>query len=433
MEKFLSKNFFNPEAAKLSFYEKNEGYSMLKKALTMKPQEITDVVKASGLRGRGGAGFATGVKWGFVPKDTKKPVYLCINCDESEPGTFKDREIVTWDPHMLIEGIAIAAFALNSHHSYIYFRGEYTHESKIFEKALHEAYAAGYLGKNICGSGFDLELVIHLGAGAYICGEETALIESLEGKRGYPRLKPPFPAIEGLFQSPTIVNNVETLINLPPILKNGSAWFRKFGTEKAPGTRLFAVSGHVQKPGTYECEININLLQLIEIAGGLFPGRKLKAVVPGGASAAVLKADECDVAMDFESLAQKGTMAGSGAVVVMDDTTDMVAALRTLTDFFAHESCGQCTPCREGSGWIGKMIRRIEAGEAHSKDLAMLMDICDNMKGKTVCVFSEALAAPVESFIIKFKDEFLARMNNVIVAPVSTISLSTFQSLPVIS
>lgn len=428
MEKILSNNFFNPEAAKLSFYEKNDGYKMLKKALKMKPQEITDLVKASGLRGRGGAGFATGVKWGFVPKDTKKPVYLCINCDESEPGTFKDREIVTWDPHLLIEGIAIAAYALNSHQTYIYFRGEYTYESKIFQKAMDEAYAAGILGKGICGSNFDLELVVHLGAGAYICGEETALIESLEGKRGYPRLKPPFPAVEGLFQSPTIVNNVETLANLPAILKNGADWFKQWGTEKASGTRLFAVSGHVQKPGTYECPINVNLLELIEVAGGLFPGRKLKAVVPGGASAAVLKADECDVDMDFESLAKIGTMAGSGAVIVMDDTTDMVAALRTLTDFFAHESCGQCTPCREGSGWTAKMIRRLEAGEGTAKDLAMLMDICDNMKGKTVCVFSEALAAPVESFITKFKEEFLARMKNI---PVTSAN-PTYQSLPVV-
>lgn len=405
---------------------------MLKKVFKMKPAEITETVKASGLRGRGGAGFPTGMKWTFVPKDTKKPVYLCINCDESEPGTFKDREIVTWDPHLLIEGIVIAAYALNSHQSYIYFRGEYTYESEVFQKAIDEAIEKNYLGKNILGTGFDLNIVVHLGAGAYICGEETALLESLEGKRGYPRLKPPFPAVEGLFQCPTIVNNVETLANLPAIMKNGPQWFKQWGTEKASGTRLFAVSGHVQKPGVYECEINVNLLKLIEIAGGLFPGRRLKGVIPGGASAAVLSAEECDVDMDFESLAAKGTMAGSGAVIVMDDTTDMVAVARTLTDFFAHESCGQCTPCREGSGWVAKVFRRLEAGQGTAKDLEMLLDVCDNMKGKTVCVFSEALAAPVESFIKKYRNEFIQRVKIDTRATIVSQS-SNSNSLPVIS
>lgn len=430
MEKILSKNFFNAEAAKLSFFEGNGGYEILKKTFKMKPAEVTDLVKASGLRGRGGAGFSTGTKWTFVPKETKKPVYLCINCDESEPGTFKDREIVTWDPHLLIEGIVIAAYALNSHQSYIYFRGEYKYEAEIFRKAVEEAYAKNYLGKNIQGSGFDLELVIHMGAGAYICGEETALIESLEGKRGYPRLKPPFPAVEGLFQSPTIVNNVETLANLGAIVRNGADWFKQWGTPKASGTRLFAVSGHVQKPGTYECPVDVNLLELIELAGGLFPGRKLKAVIPGGASAPVMKADECNTSMDFDNLAAIGTMAGSGGVVVMDDTTDMVSALRTLTDFFGHESCGQCTPCREGSGWIAKVVRNIEAGNGSPKDLDMLMDVCDNMKGRTVCVLSDAIAGPVESFIKKFREEFLSKMK--IQTTIVSVS-SSMQSLPVIS
>lgn len=432
MEKILSKNFFNPEARSVSFFEKNGGYEMLKKTFAMKPGEVTDLVKASVLRGRGGAGFSTGMKWSFVPKDSKKPVYLCINCDESEPGTFKDREIITWDPHLLIEGIVIAAYALNSHQAYIYFRGEYRHESEIFRKAVEEAYAKNYLGKNILGTGFDLELVIHMGAGAYICGEETALIESIEGKRGYPRLKPPFPAIEGLFQSPTIVNNVETLANLGAIVRNGADWFKQWGTAKASGTRLFAVSGHVQKPGTYECPVNVNLLELIEIAGGLFPGRTLKAVIPGGASAAVMTAEECNTPMDFESLAAIGTMAGSGGVVVMDDTTDMVSALRTLTDFFGHESCGQCTPCREGSGWIAKVVRNIEAGNGSPKDLEMLLDVCDNMKGKTVCVLSDAIAGPVESFIKKYRKEFLAKMK-VQTTVISVSTPSTIQSLPVIS
>lgn len=430
MEKILSKNFFNPEARHITFFEGNGGYEMLKKTFKMKPSEVVDLVKASGLRGRGGAGFSTGTKWTFVPKDTKKPVYLCINCDESEPGTFKDREIVTWDPHLLIEGIVIAAYALNSHHAYIYFRGEYRYEAEIFNKAVEQAYAKNYLGKNIQGSGFDLELVTHMGAGAYICGEETALIESIEGKRGYPRLKPPFPAVEGLFQCPTIVNNVETLANLGAILRNGADWFKQWGTPKASGLRLYAVSGHVQKPGTYEAPVDINLLKLIEMAGGLFPGRKLKAVIPGGASAPVLKADECDTTMDFENLASIGTMAGSGGVVVMDDTTDMVEALRSLTDFFGHESCGQCTPCREGSGWIVKVIRNIEAGNGSPKDLDIVLDICDNMKGKTVCVFSDAMAGPVESFTKKFRDEFLSRMK----VKATVVSMSApIQSLPVIS
>jgi NADH-quinone oxidoreductase subunit F len=314
---------------------------------------------------------------------------------------------------MLLEGTAIACYALGVHTAYIYLRGEFMNEGKILLKAIKEAKKSNYLGKKVLGSEFDVDVVIHMGAGAYICGEETALIESLEGKKGQPRIKPPFPAVEGLFKSPTIVNNVETLANLPQIILHEPKWFRKWGTEKAPGLRLFAVSGHVQKPGVYELPLNIPLLELItEHAGGLYPGRRLKAVIPGGASAAVLRAEECDVTMDFEALAARGTMAGSGAVIVMDDSTCMVKVLQVLSSFFAHESCGQCTPCREGSTWVSKIIDQLAEGKGNEKDFDLLYDICDNMKGKTICVFSDAAAAPVESILKKFREEFVDHLRN---------------------
>ncbi|MCB0271494.1 MAG: NADH-quinone oxidoreductase subunit NuoF [Bdellovibrionales bacterium] len=413
MEKILSKHFNQVEARAIDVSIANGRYSRVAKALSMKPDEITSVIKESGLRGRGGAGFPTGVKWGFVPKGTQKPVYLCINADESEPGTFKDREILKWDPHLLIEGIIISSYALGCHTCYIYIRGEYNDEALILEKAIDEAYEKKYLGKNIAGKGFDLNVYVHRGAGAYICGEETALLESLEGNRGYPRLKPPFPAVEGLWKCPTIVNNVETIANVGPIIEHGAAWYKQWGSEKCPGTRLFAVSGHVQKPGVYEAANDIRLLDLIEMAGGLRSGRKLKAVIPGGASAPVLPAHLCDIKMDPESIAQAGSMAGSSAVMVLDDSTDMVSACRTLTDFFAHESCGQCTPCREGSPWLAKLIRRIDQGEGKASDLDLLLEITKNAVGRTICVFSEANAAPVQSFIKYFSDEFLARMKHI--------------------
>lgn len=407
MDRIVTQNFDLPNSHQLSVYEKTGGYEGLRKAIKMKPADVTNLVKDSGLRGRGGAGFSAGMKWTFVPKDTTKPVYLCVNADEGEPGTFKDRQVILKDPHRLIEGIVIASYALGVKTTYVYMRGEFVFEGERFMAALAEAKAKGFAGKNILGSGYDLDIHLHMGAGAYICGEETALIESLEGKRGLPRLKPPFPAIEGLFRCPTIVNNVETLANIPSILVNGPQWFRKWGTEKAPGMRLFAVSGQVQKPGVYELPLNVSLMELITVhAGGLFPGRRLKAVIPGGASSAVLRADECDVTMDFEALAAKGTMGGSGAVIVMDDTTCMVKVLRILSAFFAHESCGQCTPCREGSSWLARIIEKLEAGEGSEADLTLLFDITDNMKGKTICVFSDAAATPVESIVKKFREEF---------------------------
>lgn len=427
MDKILSHNFGNPQARTLSFYQEHGGYAQLPKVLKMNPQDITDVVKASGLRGRGGAGFPTGVKWNFIPKDNDKPVYLCVNADESEPGTFKDREILRWDPHLMLEGIIISAYALGSHTAYIYIRGEYAQEADIVQRAIDEAYDANLLGTDIVGSGFDLEVTVHRGAGAYICGEETALLESLEGNRGYPRLKPPFPAVEGLWKCPTIVNNVETLANVGPIIQNGAQWYRQWGTEKCPGMRLLAVSGHVQKPGVYECPNDINLMDLIELAGGLLPGRSLKGVIPGGASAPILPAHACNIAMDPESIAQAGSMAGSAAVMVLDDSTDMVKACRTLTDFFAHESCGQCTPCREGSPWLAKIIRRFDEGQGRTEDLTLLMDITHNAVGNTICVFSEANAAPVQSFLTHYKQEFLDR----IPAPSST-QTSSSERLPVL-
>jgi len=411
-KKILTKNFNLENSHLLKTYESVEGYEGLKKALALKPEEVTQIVKDSGLRGRGGAGFPTGMKWTFLAKNTGKPAYLCVNADEGEPGTFKDREILRKDPHMLIEGIVIASYALGIHTAYVYMRGEFMKEGETLLQAIKEAREKKYVGKNVLGTDFDLEIYLHMGAGAYICGEETALLESLEGKKGQPRIKPPFPAVEGLFKCPTIVNNVETLANVPHILLNGAKWFRQWGTEKAPGMRLFAVSGHVQKPGVHEWPLNTSLTELIERAGGLFPGRRLKAVIPGGASSAVLRAEECDVTMDFETLASKGTMAGSGAVIVMDDTTCMVKVLRVLSDFFSHETCRQCTPCREGSTWVARVIRNLENGEGTEKDLELLFDICDNMKGKTICVFSDAAAAPVESIISKFREEFIEHFHD---------------------
>ncbi len=420
MEKILTKNFELKNSHTLEVYESTGGYAGLRKALSMKPKEIQEEVKDSGLRGRGGAGFPTGIKWGFVPPNTTKPIYLCVNADEGEPGTFKDREILLRDPHRLIEGIVIASFALNVHTAFVYFRGEFVLERKRFDEALEEATRKHFVGKNILGKKYDLEIISHMGAGAYICGEETALLNSLEGYRGLPRIKPPFPAVEGLFECPTIINNVETLANIPFIVEKGAKAFRKFGTEKSTGTRLFAVSGHVQKPGVFELPINVSLMDLIhDHAGGLKPGRRLKAVIPGGSSAPVLRADECDVKMDYESLAEKGTMAGSGAVIVMDDTTDMVKALRILMEFYAHESCGQCTPCREGCRWLLNLVQRLDRGEARPKDLDLLFEICKQMKGKTICVFSEAAAAPIESFVTKFREEFVAKISETKTLPIA--------------
>lgn len=408
MEKILTENWKLKDSHTLKVYQSTGGYQTLDKLFQMSRDQVIEEVKNSGLRGRGGAGFSTGMKWSFIPKDSPKPRYLCINADESEPGTFKDRYILELNPHQLIEGAIICCYAVGAKTAYCYIRGEFTFPLKRFEEAVQEAYEAGLLGKNIKGSGFDLDLHVHRGAGAYICGEETALLESLEGKRGYPRLKPPFPAVVGLFGCPTVINNVETLAAVPYILQKGAAAYRKFGTEKSPGTKLFSVSGHVNKPGNYEIPLGYSLKKLIyEDCGGMKNGKTLKAVIPGGSSVPVLTRQEAEeVNLDYESLQAKGSMLGSGGVIVIDETVCMVKSLLNLAHFYAHESCGQCSPCREGTGWSRKVLERIEAGQGEEKDLNLLLEIADNMAGKTVCVLSDALAMPIVSYIQRFRNEF---------------------------
>ena len=393
-------------------YVAGGGYIAAKRALSsMKPEQIIDEVMTSNLRGLGGAGFPTARKWSFIPKNSPKPKYLVVNGDEGEPGTFKDRYILERDPHALLEGMIIAAYAIGSHKAYVYIRGEYFRSAQRFDRAVQEAYAHDWLGKNIQGSGFDLDVVIHRGAGAYICGEETALLSSLEGGKGFPKLKPPFPAISGLFQCPTIVNNVETLACVPFILREGAERFAGIGTPKQGGTRLFCVSGHVNRPGVYEASVSVTLRELIEgHAQGVRGGRTLKAVIPGGISAKVLTAAEIDVPMDFDSLMAAGSMAGSGGVIVMDDTTCMFEALQSAAKFFAHESCGQCSPCREGTGWVYRILRRIAEGKGRLQDLDDLLGIARDMEGKTICVFADAAAWPIQSYIAKFREDFEAHI-----------------------
>ncbi len=413
-EPILTKYRHEKDSHTIDFYRGHGGYEQAKKAIhDWAPDDLIEEVKKSNLRGRGGAGFPTGVKWSFVPKQTDKPKYLAVNADESEPGTFKDRVIMETDPHLLLEGIMISCWAVGINTAYIYIRGEMVHGYNQLVSACKEAYAAGFLGKGIFGSDFELDVTVHRGAGAYICGEETGMLTSLEGERGQPKLKPPFPAIEGLFGCPTVVNNVETLANLPFILEKGADHFRSIGPEKSPGPKLFCVSGHVEKPGTYELPMGVNLLTLInEHCGGVWKGRKLKAVIPGGSSAHVLHADECDVNMDIESLAAGGSMLGSAGVIVMDETTDMVDALLNIMKFYHHESCGQCTPCREGTGWLEKIVHRLHQGRGRKEDLDVVFDVCDRMIGKTICVLADAAAFPAMSFIDKFRDEFLAKCTN---------------------
>jgi NADH-quinone oxidoreductase subunit F len=410
--RILTKNMHVADLPQIKVYESLGGYAGLAKALReYQPDQVTDIVKKSGLRGRGGAGFPTGMKWGFVPKASGKPVYLCVNADESEPGTFKDRVIIEKDPHQLIEGVVISAYALGCHRAFIYIRGEFVYGAEVLNKAIAEAYEKGYLGKNILGSGFDCDLMVHRGAGAYICGEETALLESLEGKRGHPRLKPPFPAVVGLYGSPTVINNVETLANVSHIINNGAEWYASIGVDRNAGTRLFGVSGHVQKRGVYELPMGVPLRELIyDHCGGMRDGRKLKAIVPGGSSVPVMTADQVDVALDFDSIAKAGSMLGSAGVIVMDDSTCMVKAALRLSKFYAEESCGQCTQCREGTEWMHRILTRLENGSGKRGDLELLLDICTNMKGRTICPLSDAAAMPIESYIQKFYDEFAAHI-----------------------
>ena len=413
----------------LAMYETEGGYDQLKKAVGMEPGAITDEVKKAGLRGRGGAGFPAGVKWGFLPPNNDKPVYLICNADESEPGTFKDRYIIHQDPHQLIEGMAIACFAVGANLAYIYIREEFPEGAQTLEKAIEEAHEKGYLGKNVLGSGFDLEIYVHRGAGAYICGEETGLIESLEGKRPYPRIKPPyFPAAMGLYLCPTIVNNVETLCHVKHILELGGEEWSKIGTPNNTGTRILCVSGDVKKPGYYEVEVGtVTMGELInDLCGGLNEGRSLKAVIPGGSSAKVLRADEVftvgrgddareltiwDIPMDFDTLAACGSMAGSGGVIVIDDSRSISWVLNNINNFYAHESCGQCTPCREGSLWMKKITDRVVAGNASPSDIDTLDNVARNIDGRTICAFGEACSWPTESFIDKFRDELVSDTN----------------------
>ena len=407
--RMISEHFGDPEARTLAGWEARGGYRALKKALEMSRADLISEVKSSGLRGRGGAGFPTGVKWSFMPQNSGKQHYLLCNADESEPGTFKDRELMRWTPHQLIEGCLIGAYAIQATHAYIYIRGEFFEAAQIMARAIEEAYAAGYAGEDACGSGSTLDITLHLGAGAYICGEETGLMNSLEGRRGEPRLKPPFPAVSGAFAKPSTINNVETLCAVPHIVNNGGEWYRQWGTEKSPGTKLFCVSGHVQRPGNYEVPLGFNFREFIyEVCGGPPLGRTLKAVIPGGSSVPIMTADEINVGMDYEALAAAGTMLGAGSVIVMDDTTDIVKQVRRMVDFYAHESCGQCTPCREGTAWAAKTLRRIENGWGTEADLDTLLDISDNMAGKTICVLSDAAAAPIVSSVQKFREEYVA-------------------------
>jgi NADH-quinone oxidoreductase subunit F len=401
-----------PNSHTIATYLAAGGYEGLRKALAMPPDAVTKEVADSELRGRGGAGFPTGRKWGFVPKDHPGPRYLICNADESEPGTFKDREIMEFDPHMVIEGIAIASYAIRANTAYIYIRGEFVRWTKILEAALGEARAKGFVGKNILGSGFDLDVWVHRGAGAYICGEETALLESLEGKRGFPRLKPPFPAVVGVFGMPTVVNNVETLACVPHIITRGAHWFASIGRPRNTGPKLFSVSGHVNKPGVYELPLGVTFREIIfEHCGGIRGGRKLKAFFPGGSSAPIMTAAEVDVQADFDACAQAGTMLGSGGVIVLDDTVDMVEVADNVARFYAHESCGQCTPCREGADWCVDILDRMLAGHARAADPETLLRICRfSSNGMTICPLGDAFALPISSIVNKFAGEFEKRV-----------------------
>ncbi|TEU04717.1 MAG: NADH-quinone oxidoreductase subunit NuoF [Candidatus Aminicenantes bacterium] len=409
-EKVLTQHFGLKNVYQIDEYIKQGGYEAVKKALKLKPEEILEEMKKANLRGRGGAGFPAGVKWGFVPK-VDKPKYLCVNADEGEPGTFKDRYIMSHNPHMLLEGIIITSYCVGIHSAYIYIRGEYEAVALRLEEAISEAYDKGYLGKNILNSGFDLDVSVHRGAGAYICGEETALLESLEGKRGNPRLKPPFPASVGLFQCPTVINNVETLSNIPQIILNGADWFTGKGLPKDGGTRIFGVSGMVEKPGIYELPIGTNLKDIInKHAGGMKQGKKLKAVIPGGMSAPVLKADEIDIPMDFDSLVNAESMLGSAAIIVIDTGTSMLDVLKAVTKFYSHESCGLCTPCRIGTSWINKIVKRMAEGKGSKKDIDDIVRLASNILGKTLCPLGDAAAMPILSIAKKFRKELESRL-----------------------
>ncbi|HHL40402.1 MAG TPA: NADH oxidoreductase (quinone) subunit F [Deltaproteobacteria bacterium] len=407
MEKVLLRNIDKPEAFKLENYRRGGGYEALRKALEIRPETIIQMVKDSGLRGRGGAGFSTGLKWSFIPKDPTIPKYLCCNADEGEPGTFKDRGIIDNDPHLLLEGMIISSYAIGASNAYIYIRGEFAFGARRLEEAIKEAYEAGFLGENILGSGFSLDMYVHRGFGAYICGEETALLESIEGLRGQPRIKPPFPALAGLYGKPTVINNVETLSCIPAIIDKGAQWFASIGPEKSPGPKIFCVSGHVRRPGLYELPMGTVLRDLIYNHCGGVPGdRKIKAVIPGGVSAPMLSSEELDTPLDFDSLAAKKSMLGSGAVVVMDETTCIPKVSYIINRFFSHESCGKCTPCREGTAWLTRILGRIEHGKGRPGDLDDLDAICDGIFGRTFCPLGDGAVMALRGALKHFRHEF---------------------------
>jgi NADH-quinone oxidoreductase subunit F len=404
----LTKRWLSPRSWTLQTYEQLEGYTALRKALKATPEQLVQLVKDSGLRGRGGAGFPAGVKWSFMPPNEDKPHYLVINADEGEPGTCKDIPLMMADPHSLIEGCVIAAYAMRAHSCFIYVRGEVPHCIRRLNAAVREAYKAGYLGADILGSGFDLDIVVHAGAGAYICGEETALLDSLEGKRGQPRLKPPFPAAAGAYGMPTTVNNVETIASVPFIVNGGSDWFRAMGTERSPGPKIFSLSGHVEKPGQYEAPLGTTLRTLLEMAGGMKDGIPLKFWTPGGSSTPLFTAEHLDIPLDFEGAVEAGSMLGTTALMIFNETVSVPWAVMKWTEFYEHESCGKCTPCREGTYWLVGILQRMVAGKGTEADIDTMLDICDNVLGRSFCALGDGAVSPIVSGIKYFRDEFLA-------------------------
>jgi NADH-quinone oxidoreductase subunit F len=402
----LTAHWDDPKSFEIESYKKHGGYVALKNSLKMTPDEVIGIVKDSGLRGRGGAGFPTGMKWSFVPQNDGKPHYLVVNADESEPGACKDIPLMLANPHSLVEGIAIASYAIRANHAFIYIRGEVPHVIRRVMNAVEQAYAEGLLGKNIQGSGFNLEVVVHAGAGAYICGEETALLDSLEGRRGQPRLKPPFPAVAGLYASPTVVNNAETLASVPSIILNGADWFKSMGTEKSPGFKLFAVSGHVNRPGIFEAALGTTMSELLDYAGGMRKGSKLKFWIPGGSSVPMLTPDHIDIPMTYEDLAAAGTMLGTGTPMMFDHTTSVVKAVTRWLEFYKHESCGKCTPCREGTYWITGVLEKFEHGKGKEEELEVISDVCGQIAGRSFCALGDAAATPFPGAMKYFADEF---------------------------
>ena len=407
----LSKHWDEADSFTIAGYQRNGGYEGLKKALAMEPDAVITAVKDSGLRGRGGAGFPTGMKWSFIPQGDGKPHYLVVNADESEPGTCKDTPLLLANPHSLVEGMIIASYAIRANHAFVYIRGEITHVIRRMQQAVDDAYAAGYLGKNINGQGFDLDLIVHVGAGAYICGEETALLDSLEGFRGQPRLRPPFPAIAGLYACPTVVNNVESIASVPAIFAHGVEWFQAIGTEKSKGFTLYSLSGHVTRPGQYEAPLGITLRELLDMSGGVRAGHTIKFWTPGGSSTPIFTAEHLDVPLDYEGVGAAGSMLGTKALQIFDETTCVVRAVLRWTEFYKHESCGKCTPCREGTWWLVQILKDLENGVGKAEDLEKLLDLCDNILGRSFCALGDGATSPITSSIQYFREEYLAHLS----------------------